>query len=274
MTVAEAERRIALLIDFENIAIGVEKGQKKVEIQPVLDRLLEKGKIVVKRAYCDWGRFSEYKSIFHEAAIELIEIPRRRQAGKNSADIRMVVDAMDLCVSKAHIDTFALVTGDSDFSPLVSKLREYDRSVIGIGARDSSSDLLIDNCDEFVFYDELVKPASRRKPREPASSAASGSQDLAARKAEGFYLLVDATRALLREGYEPVWASQVKQTIKRKHPAFDETRHGYDTLSEMIEDAVKHGILVAAKDPKSGNWGINGLGKSVGSRAARGEAED
>src|SRR5262249_38546604 len=133
---------------------------------------------------------------------------------------------------------------------------------------------LIDNCDEFVFYDELVKPASRRKSREPATITASGGQDLAARKAEGFYLLVDATRALLREGYEPVWASQVKQTIKRKHPAFDETRHGYDTLSEMIEDAVKHGILVAAKDPKSGNWGINGLGKSVGARAARGESED
>src|SRR6516164_9594443 len=131
MSETEAVRRIALLIDFENLAIGVEKGQKKVEIQPVLDRLLEKGKIVVKRAYCDWGRFSEYKSSFHEAAIELIEIPRRRQAGKNSADIRMVVDAMDLCVSKAHIDTFALVTGDSDFSPLVSKLREYDRYVIG-----------------------------------------------------------------------------------------------------------------------------------------------
>ncbi|MEZ0228981.1 MAG: NYN domain-containing protein [Planctomycetota bacterium] len=262
------ERRIACLFDFENIALGLNKGSKKLEIQPILDRILEKGRIVVKRAYADWTRYSSDKQELHESGFELIEVPKRRLSGKNSADIRMVVDAMDVVINREHVDTYALISGDSDFSPLVTKLREHDKYVIGIGLRDSSSTLLADNCDEFIFYEDLiVQPAPKRRKGATIEDTDNEKTTGPARKAEAFYLLVDAVKAFKREGYDSIWASMVKQTIKRKHPSFNEQRHGYDTFSDLIEDAAKHGILEVKRDEKSGNYSILGLGRRVPSGA-------
>ncbi len=155
---------MALFCDFENVALGVRDAKyAQFDIKKVLERLLLKGSIVVKKAYCDWERYKEFKATMHEAAFELIEIPHVRQSGKNSADIRMVVDALDLCYTKAHVDTFVIISGDSDFSPLVSKLRENNKYVIGIGVKDSTSDLLSANCDEFIFYDDLVREQEAKK---------------------------------------------------------------------------------------------------------------
>jgi uncharacterized protein (TIGR00288 family) len=262
------ERRIACLFDFENIALGLNKGSKKLEIQPILDRILEKGRIVVKRAYADWTRYSSDKQELHESGFELIEVPKRRLSGKNSADIRMVVDAMDVVINRIHVDTYALISGDSDFSPLVTKLREHDKYVIGLGLRDSSSTLLADNCDEFIFYEDLLaqpKPPKRRKGE--AHEEETDKTTEPQRKAEAFYLVVDAVKAFKREGYDSIWASMVKQTIKRKHPSFNEQRHGYDTFSDLIEDAAKHGVLEVKRDEKSGNYLILGLGRRVPSAA-------
>jgi uncharacterized protein (TIGR00288 family) len=244
------ERKLALFIDFENIARGVKEAQyKQFEVKLVLERLLEKGKIVVRRAYADWSRFTEYKRPFHEWAIELIDVPQSRYSGKNSADIRMVVDALDLAYGKSHIDAFALVSGDSDFSPLVSKLRENDRYVIGLGVKSSSSDLLVSNCDEFIFYEDLIRES--RKPQL--------LRGLPEKKAEAMAQLIDAIQALMRENKETLWGSMVKQTMIRKNPAFNESYYGYSTFSKLLEDAAKQKIVTLERHEKSGTYIVTAL---------------
>ena len=247
------ESKIALFIDFENIAIGVTDAKyKKFEVALLLERLLEKGKIVVKRAYSDWDKFPDYKRELHEAAIELIEIPGRKYSGKNSADIRMVVDAMDMAWSKDHINMFVVASGDSDFSPLVSKLKENDKYVIGVGVKNSSSDLLIDNCDEFIFYEDLVRGVSKA----PAVAAAVGGDK---KKSEVFKLLIDSIKALMRENKEILWGSMVKQTMQRKKPTFNEEYYGYNTFSDLLEDAQTNNIIKIKRDVKSGSYVITGF---------------
>jgi len=280
-----AVRRIALMMDFENIVLGL-PGHNKLKPKAVLSRVLDLGKIVVKKAYADWSRYENYKVKLHELGFDLMEIPRRAMTGKNSADIRMVVDAMDLIISNEHIDTFALVTGDSDFTPLVAKLREHDKHVVGIGVKAASSKLLIDSCDEFIFYDEIeeneITPEriSALPERQPKTGRVSGSSSKllpvdGRKRAEGLYLILDATRSLLRE-YDTLWASMVKQAIVRKHPPFSETFHGHTTFSAMIEDAVGLGLIEASRDEKSGNWRITGIGDRaqalLASRTAAGAA--
>ncbi|PYQ50197.1 MAG: hypothetical protein DMF59_11505 [Acidobacteria bacterium] len=248
------ERRIALFIDFENIAIGVTDAKyKKFEVGLLLERLLEKGKIVVKRAYCDWDKFPDSKRELHEAAIELIEIPGRSYSGKNSADIRMAVDAMDMCYSKEHIDVFVVASGDSDFSPLVSKLKENDKYVIGVGVKNSSSDLLIDNCDEFIFYEDLVRGTQK------APNVAFKDK----KQAEVFKLLIDSIKALMRENKEILWGSMVKQTMQRKKPTFNEEYYGYNTFSDLLEDAQTNNLIRIKKDIKSGSYVITGFAQPV-----------
>src|SRR6266540_3873703 len=238
-----SENKIALFIDFENIAIGVTDAKyKKFEINLLLERLLEKGKIVAKRAYCDWDKFPDYKRELHEAAVELIEIPARAYSGKNSADIRMAVDAMDMSYSKEHIDMFVIASGDSDFSPLVSKLKENDKYVIGCGVKNSSSDLLIDNCDEFIFYEDLVRGMQK------APSVAFKDK----KQAEVFKLLIDSIKALMRENKEILWGSMVKQTINEEY-------YGYNTFSDLLEDAQNNNIIKIKKDVKSGSYVITGF---------------
>lgn len=239
----QEEQRIALFIDFENIALGLRgKKPKSFDVHLVLERLLEKGRIIVKRAYADWTRYTEFKRDLHEAAIELIEIPSRQQTGKNSADIRLVVDALDLCYTKEHLDTFVVVSGDSDFSPLVSKLKENNKQVIGLGLRDATSDLLAGNCDEFLYYEDLI----RQVPK-PVAGAAVGSK-----KQEVFAILLDAIGALLRENKEILYSSMIKDTIKRKKPAFSESGYGYKSFSELLEDAARQGIVQLTRDQRSG----------------------
>jgi uncharacterized protein (TIGR00288 family) len=249
MPAMNEERKLALFIDFENIARGIKDAQYKgFEIKLVLERLLEKGKIMVKRAYADWSRYTEYKRPFHEAAIELIDIPQSRYSGKNSADMRMV-DAMDLIHKNQHIDTFAIVSGDSDFSPLVSKLRENDKYVIGLGVKNSSSELLVANCDEFIFYEDLTREAKKT----------TLLRGLPEKKAEVFSQLIDAVQALQRENKEVLWGSMVKQTMIRKNPAFNESYYGYSTFSKLLEDAVKHHIVSLKRDERSGTYIITGV---------------
>jgi len=252
--VMESERMIALYIDFENIAEGAKEAKaKEFEIDLVLQRLLDKGKILVKKAYADWSRFAEYKTKLHGAAVEMQDIPRRRISGKNSADIKMVVDAMDLCYSKSHIDTFALVTGDSDFSPLVSKLRENNKYVIGIGAKGSSSDLLVSNCDEFVFYEDLLREreqAQKAKTRLPKGKKEAGAYEI----------LIEAIKALYRENKEVLYSSLIKDTIKRKRPSFDEGFYGHSSFTKFLEDAARHDIIEIEKSPKSGTYVVTALG--------------
>jgi uncharacterized protein (TIGR00288 family) len=244
-----SEQRLSLFIDFENIALGARDAKyKKFDINLVLQRLIEKGRIVYKKAYADWTRYSDYKREFHEAAIELIEIPQRNYSGKNSADIRMVVDAMDLATSKTHITTFVIVSGDSDFSPLVSKLKENDKSVIGVGVKNSTSELLITNCDEFIFYEDLV-----RETREMPSI-----ENLPEKKRELFRLVLDSVQALTRENYDVIWGSMVKQTMQRKQPYFNETYYGYKSFSEVLEDAERLKLLTLKKDAKSGGYVVGG----------------
>jgi uncharacterized LabA/DUF88 family protein len=239
------EQRLSLFIDFENIALGVRDAQyKKFDIQLVLQRLIEKGRIVYKKAYADWTRYSEYKREFHEAAIELIDIPQRNYSAKNSADIRMVVDAMDLVSVKGHITTFVICSGDSDFSPLVSKLKENDKSVIGVGVKNSTSNLLISNCDEFIFYEDLVRE----------TRALPSIESLPKKKQEVFRLVLDSFQALRRENYDVIWGSMVKQTMQRKQPYFNESYYGYKSFSELLEDAERNGLLTMKKDVKSGGY--------------------
>lgn len=250
---AEAEHTLAVFIDFENLALGFKgKKDKRFDIQKVLERLVEKGKIIVKKAYADWADYAEYKRPLHEAAIELIEIPKRSLSGKNSADIRLCVDAIDLCYSKEHIDTFVIVSGDSDFSPLVSKLKENGKRAIGLGMKESSSNLLINNCDEFIYYEDLERPIGTPPKIE---------QDLPEKKREAFQLLVDSVVALVRENKEVLWSSMVKETIKRKKPSFNESYHGYRTFSDLLEDAEKEGIIRLRTDTRSGTYVVVGFGK-------------
>jgi len=259
-------RIMAVFCDFENVALGVkETGYAKFDMSKVLERLLLKGNIVVKKAYSDWARYREFKPSMHEASFELIEIPHVRQSGKNSADIRMVVDALDLCYTKAHVDTFVIVSGDSDFSPLVSKLRENNKAVIGVGVKNSTSDLLIANCDEFIYYDDLVRE-NKPRPKEPSRKApakkktpSAGVKEAPAadgKKTEACELVVETYEALLQERGEEdrIWGSMIKQTLKRRKPGFSESYYGYRSFGELLEDAEARGYVALQRDEKSGGF--------------------
>ncbi len=259
-------RNLALYCDFENIALGVRDAHyADFDIQKVLERLLLKGSIVVKKAYCDWERYQDFKRGMHEASFELIEIPHVRQSGKNSADIRMVVDALDLCYTKSHVDAYVIISGDSDFSPLVSKLRENAKHVIGVGVKNSSSDLLIANCDEFIFYDDLVreresKKRVQRKPAvRPATESATGprkSDD--DRKQEAMDLIVETLAALVAERGEEerTWGSMIKQALKRRMPGFNESYYGFGSFSELLEEAEARKLIKLERDEKSGGYTV------------------
>jgi len=260
-------QNMALFCDFENVALGVRDAKyAEFDIRKVLERLLVKGDIVVKKAYCDWERYKDFKRGMHEAAFELIEIPHVRQSGKNSADIRMVVDALDLCYTKAHVDAFVIISGDSDFSPLVSKLRENNKIVIGVGVRSSTSDLLVGNCDEFIFYDDLVKAEEARKKAtakkvgeanakkqqakkstdKKVAAEETSTQDSSddARRLEAIELVVDTVEALMGEkNLDAVHASNVKLALKRRRPDFVESAYGYKAFGKILEDAEKRGLL-------------------------------
>jgi uncharacterized protein (TIGR00288 family) len=249
-----SEHSLAVFIDFENLALGFKDRRERFDIQLVLKRLVEKGKIVSKKAYADWNRYHIYTEALHEAAIELIEIPRRIQSGKNSADIRLVVDAMDLSYSKDHIDTFVVVSGDSDFSPLVSKLKELGKHVIGCGMQESTSELLRDNCDEFIYYEDLgddVPELPAMAPHVPET------------KKKVFALLYEALLALRRENKEVLWSSMVKDTIKRKKPSFNETYYGYQTFSDLLQDAAKEGLIEVEKHKRSGTYVVTRFGEEM-----------
>ncbi|MBI3823348.1 MAG: NYN domain-containing protein [Planctomycetes bacterium] len=251
---AESDSSLAVFIDFENLALGFQGRRDRFDIVRVLERLVEKGKIVVKKAYADWSRFGAFTQAMHEAAIELIEIPKRMQSGKNSADIRLVVDAIDMAYSKEHITTFVIVSGDSDFSPLVSKLKENGKHVIGLGMQDSTSDLLRDNCDEFIYYEDLGKA-----PTLSASLPAGMSEN----KKKAFALLMESLLALRRENKEKLGASMVKDTMKRKKPSFNETYHGYRTFSELLLDAQKEGLLELVIDERSRTYVVTRFGAEM-----------
>jgi uncharacterized protein (TIGR00288 family) len=251
-----SNRSIAMFVDFENLALGFKDRPGRFDIKFVLKRLLEKGKIVVKKAYADWNRFSSYSTPMHESAIELIEIPKRSQTGKNSADIRLCVDAMDLAYSKEHIDTFVVVSGDSDFSPLVSKLKELGKHVIGIGIAESTSALLRDNCDEFIYYEDLV-------PKQGASATFKMPQSLSEEKKTAFSLLFESLIALRREGKEFLGAAMIKNTICRMHPGFDESQFGYRSFSAMLQDAAKEGLVELSLHQKAGTWIVDKFGDEV-----------
>ena len=244
---AGPQLQIAMFIDFENIALGLRDASAPFDVGRILDRLLEKGKVIVKVAYADWNRFRSHTQSLHENGIELIEIPRRETTGKNSADIRLVVDAMDLSWSKEHIDTFVIVSGDSDFSPLVAKLKENGKHVIGLGMKKSTSPLLANSCDEFVYYEDLERPseAPEAKPAEGREAA--------------FRLLADTVRALQRENFDVIQASLVKDTMKRKRPAFSEAALGYGSFSELLEDAQESGIVSLRKDERSGTYVVTAV---------------
>jgi uncharacterized protein (TIGR00288 family) len=259
---------MALFCDFENIALGVRDARyAQFDIKKVLERLLLKGSIVVKKAYCDWERYKEFKSTMHEAAFELIEIPHVRQSGKNSADIRMVVDALDLCYTKLHVDAFVIISGDSDFSPLVSKLRENNKYVIGIGVKQSTSDLLSANCDEFIFYDDLVreqeaklKRKTKKSPAKPAhdnkkSATAKNDDD---RRQEALDFIVETVEALIAErgSDERIWGSLVKTTMQRRRPGFTESFYGFRSFKELVEDAQKRGLLEVLREDKSSQYKV------------------
>ncbi|WP_131112127.1 NYN domain-containing protein [Sulfuricystis thermophila] len=251
MALSADDVSMALFCDFENIALGVRDAQyEKFDIKPVLERLLLKGSIVVKKAYCDWERYKSFKAAMHEANFELIEIPHVRQSGKNSADIRMVVDALDLCYTKSHVNTFVIISGDSDFSPLVSKLRENAKRVIGVGVKQSTSDLLIANCDEFIYIDDLMRKRSRedkqaKKPIDP--------QEMEARRAKGLEMAAATLEALLedRSDDEKVWASVLKEAIKRRHPGFNEAYHGFKTFGALLEEAARRGLMEVGREANS-----------------------
>ena len=256
----EGERSLAVFIDFENMGLGFNNRRDRFEIGKVLERLVEKGKIVCKKAYADWSRFGMYTGGLHEAAIELIEIPRRGMTGKNSADIRLVVDAIDLAYSKDHIDTFVIVSGDSDFSPLVSKLKELGKHVIGLGLSDATSDLLRDNCDEFIYYEDLD-----RAPIIPVSV----NDSIPEKKRKVFALLLDSLLALRRENKEVIYSSMLKDTIKRKKPSFNEGYYGYRTFSELLEDAQREGLLELEKHRSSGMYVVTRFGLEMKSGATQ-----
>jgi len=252
---SQEARSLAVFCDFENIALGVREAKyAQFDMEKVLERLLAKGSIVVKKAYCDWERYKEFKIAMHAASFELIEIPHVRQSGKNSADIRMVVDALDLCYTKGHVDTFVIVSGDSDFSPLVSKLRENAKLVIGVGVKNSSSDLLINNCDEFIYYDDLVRAdEQKRRAAKKRKEAAPAGHD---KKQEAYDLLLGTLEALIAErgADEKIWGSMVKQALKRRNPGFNETYYGYRAFSDLLEEAGDKGLIKLEPDEKSGGY--------------------
>src|SRR5712671_4351283 len=245
---------LAVFIDFENLALGFQGRRDRFDIERVLERIVEKGKIVAKKAYADWSRFLPYTAPLHEAAIELVEIPRRAQSGKNSADIRLCVDAMDLAYSKEHIDTFAVVSGDSDFSPLVSKLKELGKHVIGLGMQESTSELLRDNCDEFIYYEDLGQAPILTPGINPQWSD---------NKRKMLALLLDSLLALRRENKEVLWSSMVKDTMKRKKPSFNESYYGYRTFSELLEDAQREGFLELDTDKRSRTYVVTRFGEEM-----------
>ena len=267
MTITSDTRNMAVFCDFENVALGVRDAHyNKFDIGKVLERLLVKGSIVVKKAYCDWERYKEFKAAMHEAAFELIEIPHVRMSGKNSADIRMVVDALDLCYTKSHVDTFVIVSGDSDFSPLVSKLRENAKTVIGVGVKNSSSDLLIANCDEFIYYDDLVredeaKRRSHAKRKQGGGARAKGEAPADDKKHEAFDLMLDTLDALFAERGEGerIWGSMVKQALKRRNPGFNESYYGFRAFSDLLEEAEKRNLVSLERDEKSGGYIVRPL---------------
>lgn len=250
MAVSE-ESKLALFVDLENIILGVrETKYASFEITKVLERLVEKGKLIVKKAYADWETYKEYKRPFHEAGIELIDIPRKHYSGKNSADIKLVVDAMELASAKEHVTIFVVASGDSDFTPLVSKLKENDKYVIGVGVKNSTSHLLASNCDEFIYYEDLIRD-SKQKPR-------PGGQ-FPEKKQQCFALLLDAIEALQREDKEVLWGSMVKQTMKRKQPSFNESYYGYRSFSQLLEDAAKNKLIEITHDTKSRSYIITSV---------------
>ena len=285
-----AINNMAVFCDFENVALGVRDARyARFDIGKVLERLLAKGSIVVKKAYCDWERYKEFKAPMHEASFELIEIPHVRMSGKNSADIRMVVDALDLCYTKSHVDTFVIVSGDSDFSPLVSKLRENNKLVIGVGVKSSTSDLLIANCDEFIYYDDLVRKEEQRRGRRktpaattPATHAAApeaksaqektekparpapvatGKKSEADKKQEAFDLVLSTIEALAeeRDVDDKIWGSMIKQTLKRQRPGFNESYHGFRSFNQLLEEAGARRLIELEKDEKSGGYVVRAM---------------
>ena len=275
MTTRTSDATMAVFLDLENIALGARDAKyPSFDIEKVLERLLLKGHIVVKKAYCDFDRYKDFKRGLHEAAFELIEIPHVRQSGKNSADIRMVVDALDLCYTKGHVDTFVILSGDSDFSPLVSKLRENAKTVIGVGVKNSTSDLFINNCDEFIYYDDLVRKEPSKTRRRTAAAARSpvASPETVTHENKGadphenkgpdlndaLELIVETLEALTEErgGGEPIWGSMVKQAIKRRHPGFNERAYGFRSFNDLLADGEKRGLLTLRADEKSGGYTV------------------
>ena len=273
MSAKASDATMAVFLDLENIALGARDAKyPSFDIEKVLERLLLKGHIVVKKAYCDFERYKDFKRGLHEAAFELIEIPHVRQSGKNSADIRMVVDALDLCYTKGHVDTFVILSGDSDFSPLVSKLRENAKTVIGVGVKNSTSDLFINNCDEFIYYDDLVRkePSKARRRTAAAARSPAVSAETVAHENKGpdlenkgpdlsdaLELIVETLEALAEErGGEPIWGSMVKQAIKRRHPGFNERAYGFKSFNDLLADGEKRGLLTLRADEKSGGYTV------------------
>jgi uncharacterized protein (TIGR00288 family) len=287
MTARTSDATMAVFLDLENIALGARDAKyPSFDIEKVLERLLLKGHIVVKKAYCDFDRYKDFKRGLHEAAFELIEIPHVRQSGKNSADIRMVVDALDLCYTKGHVDTFVILSGDSDFSPLVSKLRENAKTVIGVGVKNSTSDLFINNCDEFIYYDDLVRKepsrarrrsaAPARSPAAPAAASAAGASAADAAAVEtaatdnkgpdlndALELIVETLEALAEErgGSEAIWGSMIKQAIKRRNPGFNERAYGFKSFNDLLADGEKRGLLALRADEKSGGYTVRVVDK-------------
>jgi uncharacterized protein (TIGR00288 family) len=273
MPTTTSDATMAVFLDLENIALGArDANYPSFDIKKLLERLLLKGHIVVKKAYCDFDRYKDFKRGLHEAAFELIEIPHVRQSGKNSADIRMVVDALDLCYTKGHVDTFVIISGDSDFSPLVSKLRENAKTVIGVGVKNSTSDLFLNNCDEFIYYDDLVRKDSTRVRRRtaavPARSSAAPAENAPAESApaenkgpdvsDALDLVVETLDAVTEERgeNEPIWGSMIKQAIKRRHPGFNERAYGFRSFNDLLADAQKRGLLSLRADEKSGGYTV------------------
>ena len=281
MNTKSSDATMAVFLDLENIALGARDAKyPSFDVEKVLVRLLLKGHIVVKKAYCDFDRYKDFKRGLHEAAFELIEIPHVRQSGKNSADIRMVVDALDLCYTKGHVDTFVILSGDSDFSPLVSKLRENAKTVIGVGVKNSTSDLFINNCDEFIYYDDLVRkePSRARRRAAPAARSAAASPEGAASSeagaspenkgpdpTEAFELVVETLEAVMEERgvNEPIWGSMIKQAIKRRHPGFNERAYGFRSFNDLLADAQKRGLLVLRPDEKSGGYIVRAVDRAA-----------
>lgn len=266
---ADEAHSLAVFIDFENLALGYERDRPagaagrtrrkksaddRLEIDAVLERLVEKGKVIVKRAYADWGRFEKYREDMHDAGVQMMEIPERGKTGKNHADIQLCVDAMDMCYSKEHVDTFVVVSGDSDFTPLVAKLKENGKSVIGLGMKESTSDLLAASCDEFIYYEDLVTtPVASKVPASAIPKA----------KRPAVQLLIESVQALQRENKDPMYSSLVKDTMKRKQPDFNESAFGYRTFQALLQDAEKLGIVTLRIDPRSGTYAVTGFADKV-----------